>query len=83
MSGVVIYVGNLPSDIRMKDLENVFYTYGTIWDIDPKNRRGGGPFAFINSKIMRSMGEIHAMTSKIFGFAALTKLFHIITRCLC
>ncbi|XP_014888068.1 serine/arginine-rich splicing factor 1B isoform X1 [Poecilia latipinna] len=57
MSGVVrgpagnndcrIYVGNLPPDIRTKDVEDVFYKYGTIRDIDLKNRRGGPPFAFI------------------------------------
>lgn len=42
-----IYVGNLPPDIRTKDVEDVFYKYGTIRDIDLKNRRGGPPFAFI------------------------------------
>lgn len=57
MSGVVrgpagnndcrIYVGNLPPDIRTKDVEDVFYKYGAIRDIDLKNRRGGPPFAFI------------------------------------
>lgn len=57
MSGVVrgpagsndcrIYVGNLPPDIRTKDVEDVFYKYGAIRDIDLKNRRGGPPFAFV------------------------------------
>ncbi|CAL8346337.1 unnamed protein product [Arctogadus glacialis] len=42
-----IYVGNLPPDIRTKDVEDVFYKYGAIRDIDLKNRRGGPPFAFI------------------------------------
>uniref|UniRef100_A0A3Q4H281 Splicing factor, arginine/serine-rich 1 n=1 Tax=Neolamprologus brichardi TaxID=32507 RepID=A0A3Q4H281_NEOBR len=42
-----IYVGNLPPNIRTKDVEDVFYKYGIIGDIDLKNRRGGPPFAFV------------------------------------
>ncbi|XP_056140829.1 serine/arginine-rich splicing factor 1-like [Lampris incognitus] len=42
-----VYVGNLPPDIRTKDVEDVFYKYGMIRDIDLKNRRGGPPFAFV------------------------------------
>nr|6HPJ_B Chain B, Immunoglobulin G-binding protein G,Serine/arginine-rich splicing factor 1 [synthetic construct] len=42
-----IYVGNLPPDIRTKDIEDVFSKYGAIRDIDLKNRRGGPPFAFV------------------------------------
>ncbi|EPQ06295.1 Serine/arginine-rich splicing factor 1 [Myotis brandtii] len=42
-----IYVGNLPPDIRTKDIEDVFYKYGAIHDIDLKNHRGGPPFAFV------------------------------------
>ncbi|XP_036166078.1 serine/arginine-rich splicing factor 1-like [Myotis myotis] len=45
-----IYVGNLPPDIRTKDIEDVFYKYGAIRDIDLKNRRGGPPFAFVEFK---------------------------------
>lgn len=41
-----IYIGNLPPDIRNKDLEDLFYKYGKIKYIDLKNRRGP-PFAFI------------------------------------
>ena len=41
-----IYVGNLPPDIRSKDIEDLFYKYGKISFIDLKNRRGP-PFAFI------------------------------------
>ncbi|ORU94840.1 MAG: hypothetical protein A6F71_09765 [Cycloclasticus sp. symbiont of Poecilosclerida sp. M] len=45
-----VYVGNLPQDIRERDLEDVFYKYGKIIDVDLHNAngRGGGiPFAFI------------------------------------
>ncbi|XP_022667852.1 serine/arginine-rich splicing factor 1A-like isoform X1 [Varroa jacobsoni] len=41
-----IYVGNLPSDIRTKDIEDIFYKYGKITLIDLMNRRGP-PFAFV------------------------------------
>merc|ERR1712095_45539 len=41
-----IYVGNLPPDIRTKDIEDLFYKYGKIAFIDLKNRRGP-PFAFV------------------------------------
>ncbi|KAM9812516.1 serine/arginine-rich splicing factor 1A isoform X1 [Syngnathus typhle] len=67
MSGVVrgpagnndcrIYVGNLPPDIRTKDVEEVFYKYGNIRDIDLKNRRGGPPFAFIEFEDPRDAGD--------------------------
>ncbi|XP_043835367.1 serine/arginine-rich splicing factor 9 [Dromiciops gliroides] len=42
-----IYVGNLPADVREKDLEDLFYKYGRIRDIELKNRRGLAPFAFV------------------------------------
>ncbi len=41
-----VYVGNLPQDIRVRDLEDVFYKYGKIVDVDLHNGRGA-PFAFI------------------------------------
>lgn len=41
-----IYVGNLPPDIRTKDIEDIFYKYGKIKFIDLKNRKGP-PFAFV------------------------------------
>ena len=42
-----IYVGNLPSDVREKDLEDLFYKYGRISEIELKNRHGLVPFAFV------------------------------------
>ena len=55
-----IYVGNLPPDIREKDIEDMFYKFGSIADIDLKNKRPpsfsgsgsererfGTPFAFV------------------------------------
>lgn len=43
-----IYVGNLPHDVRERDLQYIFSKYGHIADIDLKNRPGSGPpFAFV------------------------------------
>jgi arginine/serine-rich splicing factor 1/9 len=41
-----IYIGNLPPDIRTKDIEDLFYKYGKIRFVDLKNRKGP-PFAFV------------------------------------
>lgn len=41
-----IYVGNLPADIRTKEVEDIFYKYGKITFIDLMNKRGT-PFAFV------------------------------------
>lgn len=41
-----IYIGNLPTDVRVKDIEDLFYKYGKIRYIELKNKRGP-PFAFI------------------------------------
>ena len=41
-----VYVGNLPPDIRTRDIEDLFYKFGKIAFIDLKNRRGP-PFAFV------------------------------------
>ena len=46
MSDTRIYVGNLPPDVRSKDIEDLFYKYGKIRFVDLKNRRGP-PFAFV------------------------------------
>lgn len=43
-----IYVGNLPPDIRVSDVKELFdpKKYGRILDVDLKNEKGP-PFAFI------------------------------------
>nr|CAB3231484.1 serine/arginine-rich splicing factor 1B [Phallusia mammillata]CAB3231489.1 serine/arginine-rich splicing factor 1B [Phallusia mammillata] len=41
-----VYVGNLPPDVREKEVEDLFYKYGRIRGVTLKNRRGP-PFAFI------------------------------------
>lgn len=42
-----VYVGNLPHDIRSKDLEDLFYKYGRIVDVDLHTTRDKEPFAFV------------------------------------
>ena len=41
-----VYVGNLPPDIRTRDIEDLFYKFGKIVFVDLKNRKGP-PFAFV------------------------------------
>ncbi|VDM08757.1 unnamed protein product, partial [Wuchereria bancrofti] len=41
-----VFVGNLPSDVKQRDLEDIFYKYGRINFIDIKFTRDV-PFAFI------------------------------------
>lgn len=57
-----IYVGNLPPDIRTKDIEDLFYKFGKITFIDLKNRRGP-PFSFIEFEDPRfvSIHDFHCM----------------------
>nr|SVE75488.1 EOG090X0HR1 [Daphnia dolichocephala] len=55
-----IYVGNLPPDIRTKDIEDLFYKFGKIAYIDLKNRRGP-PFAFVEFEDPRDAEDaVHA-----------------------
>lgn len=42
-----VYVGNLPPNINSKDLEDVFYKYGGILDVDLHTNNTNTPFAFI------------------------------------
>jgi len=51
-----IYVGNLPPDIRTKDLEDLFYKFGKIVFIDLKNSKGP-PFAFIEFEDSRDADD--------------------------
>lgn len=43
-----IYVGNLPVDIRTKDVEDLFFKYGRIRDIDCKTPARPPAFAFVD-----------------------------------
>ena len=43
-----VYVGNLPVDIRESELEDLFYKYGRIREIDIKRPPRPPAFAFIS-----------------------------------
>lgn len=43
----IVYVGNLPMDIRERELDDLFYKYGRITDVDIKRPREPPAFAFI------------------------------------
>lgn len=51
-----IFVGNLPPDVRTRDLESIFYKFGRIVFIDLKTRRGP-PFAFVEFQDYRDAEE--------------------------
>lgn len=43
-----LYVGNLPDDVRTRDVEDAFYKYGSIKDVELKLPKGRGtPYAFV------------------------------------
>ncbi|KAL1110519.1 hypothetical protein AAG570_008047 [Ranatra chinensis] len=55
-----IYVGNLPPDIRTKDIQDLFYKFGKVTFVDLKNRRGP-PFAFVEFEDSRDAEDaVHA-----------------------
>ena len=43
-----LYIGNLPLDIRERELDDLFYKYGRIVDIDIKSQSRPPAFAFIS-----------------------------------
>jgi len=51
-----IYVGNLPPDIRTRDIEDIFYKYGKITMVDLKNQKGP-PFAFVEFEDPRDASD--------------------------
>lgn len=50
-----IYVGNLPTNIRPKDIEEIFAKYGKILFVDLKDRRPPY-FAFVEFDDPRQVG---------------------------
>lgn len=55
-----VYVGNLPPDIRTKDIQDLFYKFGKVAFVDLKNRRGP-PFAFVEFEDARDAEDaVHA-----------------------
>ncbi|XP_063068120.1 serine/arginine-rich splicing factor 9-like [Engraulis encrasicolus] len=63
-----IYVGNLPMDVQERDIEDLFYNYGKIRDIELKNIRGTIPFAFVHFEDPRDVEDaVYGMNGYGFG----------------
>jgi arginine/serine-rich splicing factor 1/9 len=66
-----IYVGNLPPDIRSKDVEDLFFRFGKVSFVDLKNRRGNFDFPqnSYNNKIMHQAdSQKSSFTGPPFAF---------------
>jgi RNA recognition motif-containing protein len=67
-----IYVGNLPPDIRTKDIQDLFHKFGKVTFVDLKNRRGP-PFAFVEFEDARYVKKPYRtisdspLFSKVYG----------------
>ncbi|MGH0168306.1 UNVERIFIED_CONTAM: hypothetical protein FKN15_054044 [Acipenser sinensis] len=69
-----IYVGNLPADVQERDVEDLFYKYGKIRDIELKNNRGTIPFAFVRFEDPRDAEDaVHGRNGYGFGDSNLFK----------
>ena len=77
-----IYVGNLPPDIRTKDIQDLFYKFGKVTFVDLKNRRGP-PFAFVEFDDPRwviSVRDIHITTNSRCVVVACLSAYALFTR---
>jgi len=45
--GRLVYVGNLPDDVRERDIDDLFGKYGRIRSVDIKMPARPPPFAFV------------------------------------
>lgn len=57
-----LFVGNLPKDIRTREVEDIFYKFGRIRSIDIRGYSTGSPYAFIEFKDSRDARD--AITSR-------------------
>lgn len=53
MSSNRLYVGNLPEDVREREIDDVFYKFGEIESIDLKTPRDQKPYAFVQYRSTR------------------------------
>eukprot|EP00918_Siedleckia_nematoides_P073367 GHVU01160094.1.p1 GENE.GHVU01160094.1~~GHVU01160094.1.p1 ORF type:complete len:262 (-),score=26.01 GHVU01160094.1:334-1119(-) len=57
-----VYVGNLPSDVERRDLEQLFNKYGKVLDVSIKETISNVPFAFLEFNDSRDADDaIHEM----------------------
>ena len=58
-----VYVGNLPIDVREKEIEDIFYKFGPIREIDIKRPVRPPAFAFVAFEHHRGTSNIYILTS--------------------
>ncbi|KAK7344252.1 hypothetical protein VNO77_13648 [Canavalia gladiata] len=77
-SSRTIYVGNLPGDIRLREVEDLFYKYGPIVDIDLKIPPRPPGYAFVEFEDARDAEDaIHYRDGYNFdGFRLRVELAH-------
>ena len=61
-----VYVGNLPIDIRERELDDLFYKYGRIREIDLKQPARPPAFAFIAFDDVRGTKQYRILPSQFF-----------------
>ena len=58
MSRTKVYVGNLPGDVRQRELEDLFYKYGRVVDVSIKGgSRTSSAFAFVQFEDARDAAD--------------------------
>lgn len=65
-----VYVGNLPSNVEERDLEDIFYKYGEVADVDlkiPRQGTQGTPFAFVEFNDPRYEYRSFAVFQPVFN----------------
>ncbi|KAF6733267.1 Serine/arginine-rich splicing factor 9 [Oryzias melastigma] len=68
MSDGRIYIGNLPIDVQERDIEDLFFKYGKIREIELKNNRGTIPFAFIRFEDPRDADDaVYGRNGYVYG----------------
>lgn len=72
-----IYVGNLPPDIRTKDIQDLFHKFGKVTFVDLKNRRGP-PFAFVEFEDSRYV-NFRNTNNQAFLFIFVTTKFVVLS----
>ena len=68
---VKVYVGNLPTDVRERELEDLFHKYGRIRDVSVK-AGPAGTFAFVTFDDHRdALDAVHGRNGVTFDGARL------------
>ena len=72
-----VYVGNLPIDVRERELDDLFYKYGRIRDIDIKRPIAPPAFAFITYDDHR--GTLFFFLHRVIGCTAPSWMYSVLS----